>query len=207
MPVVAGQALGAALAQWPGALEGLNSPEALETWAQSTGYVLPPRWLSLMAHCQGLEHPFWTAQWANPSPVGPLAPNALALLKHKGSGILALDTDPDERGHWCAWWLEPLRITRLASSWQSLADLINQGPEAFWHHLQGQNNPPTSFFAHEVPYNTGFHQWCEPMDRSVPIQALEKDGQSLRLDSWTDRFSTLPWFARRLKPGTPASDT
>lgn len=207
MLAVAGQALGTALARWPGARGGLNSSEALKSWAQGAGYALPPRWLSLMTHCQGLTHPFWTARWPWPSSVGPFAPNALALLERQGVGVLAVDTDPDERGHWCAWWLESQRITRVASSWQDLAVLINKGPEALWEHVQGHKEPPTSFFAHHVPYDTGFHQWCEPMDLSVPIQALEKDGQSVMLEGQTERFVALPWFAQRLKPNAAVPDS
>lgn len=196
-----GFSLGLALSQWPGAQKGLDT-ETLQAWQQQQAWQLPARWVGLMGQCAGLDSTTWRSRWSLPVAAGDWAPNALLFLEHTEQGVLALDTDPDEEGQWCAWWKDADRIQRVTSSWEDLAGILEAGPQSLETLLQTLGYPAMALDKSLLPFSTTLHEWLQSLDPAAPLMALTQDHQFLaRSHSWI-RYPLQPWFGVALEPNS-----
>lgn len=194
--------LGRALALWPGARPGLNA-DHLAQWSRRQGFRLPARWEGLMAQCSGLNGGAWAAHWPRPVPAGDWAPNALVLLENHGPqipGTLALDTDPDENGLWCAWWHDAHQLRRVASSWEDLAAVLQLGPQRLEALLAIPAQPAQRLDADALPFSSTLAHWLQSLAPGTPLMGLSEDQQALaHTHPWT-RYPLQPWFGVPLEP-------
>ena len=196
MTTLPGQTFVESLAAWQP--KGIPlTPSALQAWHAQCGYMLPPRWWALVAAYPTLQAGPWTAEWATPTPARPWAPNALVALRHADGGCLALDIDPDDQTHWCAWWVDTERVTLVGHSWQQAAPLLALGPEAFLPALDRLNHAPTPRSADDMPSTALGWAWLDALPPKVQLWSLDNQGQTLGLQGLIARHPRLPWFATK----------
>lgn len=186
-------------------LPGASLAQALMRWAadqprpkqveptQTAGYLLPPAWQAL-ATVPRIDALGWQSCFHTPTPLGAWCPSALLLLTH-GRGRLGIDVDPTPAGEWLAWWEDSTHVARMASSWQSLAEIIEEGPGALADACHRGWDGPTPLDTHPLGEEPQFQTWAS-QQAAVPGQGwyLSEAGQAIEKDCLVARHPRHPLF-------------
>lgn len=184
-------------------LPGSSVSQALVTWGSLSisqpevaspyeGYLFPPAWQAL-ANVPAINTQGWQSHAHRAIPMGVWCPSALLLLTHEG-GKLGVDIDPTPSGEWLVWWETPTLVARLASSWQALALLIEQGPKALVDTCRRPWESPSTLEAFPPLEQPGLQTWAAQQPGPGQAWGLCQAGQALEKDSLVARHPRHPLF-------------
>lgn len=173
--------------------------------------LLLPTWWMVLLHGDGLDpQSGWTPHWHTPTPAGPWAPNALTLMTHSRGTTVAVDLDPDEQGQRACWGHCRGCLHRVALDLPDLAELLNQGPQA-WADMGMEKlddpihgaSPPTprTVASEDLPFDPISRQWQSRWTETpMQVMALDQAGMGLTLTPGWLRHPTQPLIALALNP-------
>ncbi len=173
-----------------------GSPLLCQSRPVSTPIVLP-YWWQLLRHAGDLPPRLdWTAQWAQTTPAGPWAPNALALLTQDNGGTLAVELDPNDENQRPAWWKQLDTLMLVANDLQDLAYLLERGPKGLEKLVStphGPTAPPVP--DDQLPFDPITRQWQSHWTQPMDVFEFQPPGQRLTLTSGWTRHPTRPLLA------------